>query len=63
VKNSAIPASTAVAQGTTSRWRFRVIRSTALAAIDSTQAHSSSEPAWLPHIAVSLYPVGVVVEE
>ena len=63
MKKSAIPASTAVAQGTTSRWRLRVISSTALAAIDSTQAQRSSEPAWLPHIAVSLYPVGVVVEE
>ena len=45
---------TAVAQGTISRWRLRVANRTALEAIDSTQAQSSIEPAWLDHIAVNL---------
>ena len=50
----ATPASTAVAQGTTSRWRLRVMKRTAEEAIESTNAQSSSEPAWLPQSAVSL---------
>ena len=54
VKKSPSPASTAVAHGTTSRWRLRVRKRTPLAAIESTQAQSSSEPPWLDHIAVSL---------
>src|SRR5436190_15635097 len=62
-KKVARPPRTAVAQGASSRWRFRVANSTAEEAIESTQAHRSSEPSWLDHIAVSLYPRGVVVEE
>ena len=54
VKKSPSPASTAVAQGTTSRWRLRVRYRTPLEAIESTHAQSSSEPPWLDHIAVSL---------
>ena len=54
MKKTASPPSTAVAHGTTSRWRLRVTNRTAEAAIESTQAQSSSEPAWLDHIAVSL---------
>ena len=54
VKKSPSPASTAVAHGTTSRWRWRVRYRTPLEAIESTQAQSSSEPPWLDHIAVSL---------
>ena len=54
MKNAASPPSTAVAHGTSSRWRRRVRKSTADEAIDSTQAQSSSEPAWLDHSAVIL---------
>ena len=54
MKNEPIPISTAVAHGTSSRWRRRVRYSTALAARDRTHAQSSSEPSWLDHIAVSL---------
>ena len=49
-----IEASTAVAYGAMSRWRWRVRWSTTLEKIESTNAHRSSEPAWLDHIAVSL---------
>jgi len=44
----------AVAQGTISRWRRRVMKRTPLEASESTQPQSSSEPSWLDHIAVSL---------
>ncbi len=54
VKKEAIPIITAVAQGTSSRSLLRVTYRAAPAAIESTQAQSSSEPSWLDHIAASL---------
>jgi hypothetical protein len=54
MKKEPMAASTAVAQGTISRWRRREMKSTALEASDSTHAQSRSEPSWLDHIAVSL---------
>jgi hypothetical protein len=53
-KKAPRPARIAVAQGTISRWRLRVMKRTALEASESTQAQSRSEPSWLDHIAVSL---------
>ena len=63
MKKIITPPRTAVAHGTTSRCRLRVMKRTAEEAAESTKAQSSSDPAWLPHSAVSLYSVGVVVEE
>ena len=54
VKNTASPPRIAVAHGTSSRRRLRVANSTPDVASESTQAQSSSEPAWLDHIAVIL---------
>jgi hypothetical protein len=54
MKKEPIAASTAVAHGTISRWRRRVMKSTALETSESTHAQSSSDPSWLDHIAVSL---------
>jgi hypothetical protein len=54
VKKAATPIITAVAQGTRSRSRWRVAYSAAAAAIESTQAQSSSDPSWLDHIAAIL---------
>ncbi len=54
MKNAPRPISTAVAQGAISRCLFRVANSTAEEVSDRTQAHSSRDPSWLDHIAVSL---------
>ena len=54
MKKEAIPAITAVAQGTSSRSLSRVAWSASEATIERTQAHSSSEPSWLDHIAAIL---------
>ena len=53
-KKAAITPSTAVAQGAMSRSERRVRNSTALEKIDISSAHSSSEPSWVAHIAVTL---------
>ena len=53
-KKPATTASTAVAQGAISRSERRVRNSTALENSDSSGAHSSSEPSWVAHIAVTL---------
>src|SRR6266511_3889327 len=63
VKNAPSPINTAVAQGAISRCLPRVAKSTAEEVSDSTHAHSSSDPSWLDHIAVSLQKPGVVVDE
>ena len=53
-KNAATAPSTAVAQGAMSRSERRVRNSTALENSDSSVAHSSSEPSWVAHTAVTL---------
>ncbi len=54
MKKTPRPISTAVAQGAISRYLRLVANRTADEVSDSTHAHSSSEPSWLDHIAVSL---------
>ena len=54
MKNEPRAANTAVAQGTISRWRRRVMKRTPLEASERTQAQRSNDPSWLDHIAVSL---------
>ena len=53
-KKPATTPSTAVAQGAISRSERRVRNSTALENIDSSSAHSSSEPSCVAHMAVTL---------
>ena len=53
-KNAATTPRTAVAQGAISRSERRVRNRTMLVKIDSSSAHSSSEPSWVAHMAVTL---------
>ncbi len=53
-KKPATMASTAVAQGAIWRSERRVRNSTALVNSDSSSAHSSSDPSWVAHMAVTL---------
>ena len=53
-KKAATTPSTAVAQGAIWRSDRRVTNSTMLVKIDSSSAHSSSEPSCVAHMAVTL---------
>ena len=56
VKNTPTPMSTAITIGMSSRLRRRFVMTTSDDTSDRSHAHSSSDPAWLPHMAVTLYP-------
>ena len=53
-KKAATTPSTAVAHGAISRSERRVRNSTAVEKSDSSVAHSSSDPSWVAHSAVTL---------
>ena len=53
-KKIPMPISTAITTGISSRLRFRLVRTTIAVKPVKIHAHSSREPAWLPHRAVIL---------